>query len=442
MTEQAAVERDPGRQRVVVVASVAMCLAIVGHYFRFVWLNALNIPFADDILDVLRVLLEFLRAADPAAALATLFEQHNDHRTLSSRLLYLLLYRTRGEIDFRTLTMVANLALPVLALLLLRMVQRREARWPAMVVVALLLFQLRAYGIVLWPMAAFAYFFVHAYAFASLAFLHAVTPGRLFLAMLAAALATFTMASGQLCWLLGGVSLAHQAFVLRRNAPGYLLVWLAAAAAALWLWRLGLETPNTMRGVLAHLAGSPGHHAAYFLTLLGNVFSESSVHIAAAGGGLMLLAVIGSSWSHYREADIRVELCCWLLILSAAAMMLGRAPYSELEYALSSRYSFPSTLLLASVWIMLVNRLPVVRWRWFAGAGAVAAVFWASSWWLYAAALQPHTDKRIERFDRGEYWVWGHPMKETNAIVAEAIARGLYRPPQRPHPAVPQAPAR
>jgi len=426
------------RQFAISVSCGLLCLLIAARYAHFLWVEALNIPFADDILDVLQVLLGVLRAEHWAEAFEVLAAQHNDHRTLSSRLVYLLVYAVQGEINFRSLVFIANLALPALAAILSFSVSERTRRWPALVVILLVLLQLRAYGIVLWPMAAFAYFWVYLWGFACLALLHSLTPLRFVLALLAALLATFTLASGQLTWLLGAAGLAHQVIIQRRVRAGWLAAWLLATAVALWAWRLGLETPNTMAGVLGHLAATPGHHIAYFFILLGNVFSESSDITAGMGGAALLAMVLASSWKNWRAADIRPELCCWLIIASTAAMVLGRAHISPLEYALSSRYSFPSTLLLASVWVLLLNRLPQQRWRWFAGAAVLAAVFWVTSWSIYSVALQPHVEKRIARFDHKVYWVYGHPTRETNAIVAEAIAAHIYQPPPRPYPAPPR----
>ena len=107
--------------------AVLIVLVII-FYFRFLYGNAINVPFADDIFDVLQVLSGVSLAEDKATAFQILFAQHNDHRTLASRLLYCLVYAISGEIDFRQLIFLANLALILLfiSLFLVVIVVRRK----------------------------------------------------------------------------------------------------------------------------------------------------------------------------------------------------------------------------------------------------------------------------------------------------------------------------
>ena len=54
-------------------------------------------PFADDIYDILAVLSQVIAAEDKMSAFQILFAQHNDHRTLASRLIYCLSYLMSGS---------------------------------------------------------------------------------------------------------------------------------------------------------------------------------------------------------------------------------------------------------------------------------------------------------------------------------------------------------
>ncbi len=157
-------------------------------------------------------------ADSPAGAIEEWFRQYNDHRTNASRLLVYGAYLVQGEVNFRTLTFLANLALPLILLLFYLSVRGEEYRWVFLLVSALLLLNLRSYTIVLWSQPAFAYYCVIFYAFACLFTLHKVTLPKFVLAAVLCTLATFTYASGQIVWLLGLASLLHQCLVTRRRS--------------------------------------------------------------------------------------------------------------------------------------------------------------------------------------------------------------------------------
>ena len=232
-------------------------------------------------------------------------------------------------------------------------------------------------------------------------------------------------------WVVGTVSLLQQCLLLRKAPLWYLPLWLLCAVAVLLVWRVGLETPNDIGFLLGNFFDSPGAYLDYFLVLLGCAVSEQHVIAAALAGALLLSLLIGSSCRHYRQPDLRLELCAWFIVLSVAAMVLGRAPYSELEYALSSRYSFPSVLLLATTWVMVAS-----RWRdprLLLAALLLSVIYCASSWHIYREALQPHMELRVKRFNQGTYWQFGTPNRESNAVVAKAQALNIWRPPPRPH---------
>ncbi len=410
----------------------ALTLAVIGYYFMFLGQHAINVPFADDIFDVLQVISALVSPDADDSALQTLYAQHNDHRTMTSRLVYLGSYLLAGETDFRVLTLLANLALPLILLFFFLVSRGHPARHLVILPAALIIFQLRGYGILLWSMAAFAYFYVLMYGFYSLYFLHNVAPWKFALAALLACLATFTLASGQLTWLVGLASLAHQVLWRKSASFWYLLCWCAVAAICWQLWRFGLATPNTPLAMLERVIAEPGYYLLYALTLLGNTVSEQSVALAALAGIAMLVTFLALATRAPGHGDLRLELCCCYVILTVFAMTMGRAPYSTIEYALSSRYSAPSTILLAALWVLCAVRLRIRHPGVLATGFILASLYCVTSWQIYARPLQQHMEKRVDNFNRSRYWSWPRPMKETNAIVARAIDLDIYRPPPRP----------
>ena len=403
-------------------------------YGQFLYLHAMNIPFADDILDVLQVMSGLIGADQPGQSLELLFAQHNDHRTTSSRLLYYLSYAAEGEINFRTLTFVANFALIMILLVMYLAIRDHFAPWLLLLPAALVLFQLRAYGLTLWSMAAFAYFYVYLYGFACLLMLRNINGVRFIFAILLASLATFTLASGQMIWLVGVVSLLQQVAIRKKVPLSYVAVWLGAAIAVMLAWRVGLETPNTLLYVLDFFIQKPWYQLTYYFVLLGNAVTEESVTVAATAGGLMFLLLCYSTFRNRRAGNILPELFGWYIVFSVIAMTLGRAPYSDIEYALSSRYSFPSVLMLANSCIVVFYRLDRRYLKLFLLPIFLASVYCVSSYTVYAEKLQSAVEKRVQNYNRKNYWVFGKTRKETNPIVRRAVSQKIYVPPSRPYP--------
>lgn len=417
---------------------IAACgiLGAIAWYGLFLYRHVLNIPYQDDIFDVLQVLAQVLQAADMQQAFGLLFDNYNEHRTLASRLVYLLVYWVAGEINFRTLVFVCNLTLLAqLLMLYLAMGKRHRSLW-LLLPAALILLQPRAYSLYSISMGAFAYMFVYLYGFASLLCLRDVNVPRLLAALALALLGTFTLASGQLIWLVGLASLLQQALVQRRCSLAYALCWLLCAVLVLVTWRIGYETTNTLPNALGAMLDSPLHHLTFLFTLMGAAVTNTSVLFAFATGCVLFAALVYWSFRTRLSGDVSLELCAWYVVLTMVAITVGRALVVTPDYALESRLSFPSELLLAIVVSMCVSRIGDPRRQLQMSALAVlaAGIYWIASFRIYPAYMQQEFNDRVADYNAGNFWVIYFPVEETNSIVAEAITLGIYRPPERPLP--------
>ncbi|MGI9295247.1 MAG: hypothetical protein ACR2PS_14810 [Pseudomonadales bacterium] len=410
---------------------VLLALLAVSLYARFLFQNAVNVPYHDDILDVLKVIIDVSGSANLGSVVDAFFTQHNDHRTLASRLIYYVSYQIQGKIDFRNLTFVANLALPILALLFFTQIKNTQNRWLIFLPVVFMLFQLRTYGITEWAMAAFAFLYVYVYGIAALFCLHTPTKWRLFAAVVFAFMSTYSIASGQVVWLIGLLCLLHQSYVLKRISYVYSLCWAAIAALVLVVYRTGLETPNTLLALIKFALATPLKHAQYFLGMLGNAVSFEALYVAQFVGALLLSILLWQTIIRYRDGYSRIEYVCWFVVFSAATVALGRTPYSEVQYSQTSRYSVASILLVVCVWLMITHRYRIRR-AYLLIAGVATASACAASYWFYTPKFDVLMEERVTEFNRGNYHVYGQPPARTNALVADAITKGIYHPPSRP----------
>jgi hypothetical protein len=428
---------------------LAFC-AVIAHYFWFVSSNAINIPHQDDIYDFLQV-VQLIEAADGAEdAFGEWFRQYNDHRTNASRLQIYAAYLVEGEVNFRTHAFLANLALPLILLLFYLVVRNEENRWLFLLVSSLLLLHLRTYTLVFWGQAAFAYYYVYLYAFACLFALHKVTAPKFALAIVLCSLSTFTNAAGQVVWLLGLTSLLHQSLVGGRRSLIYPALWLLVAVAMLLVWRAGFiptalpeisaENEAQIRAMFSGiLIDAPLHqilarYAAWFLVILGAAVTDSSTLGAGVAGFIMLAILLIVSVRFYKSDDMRLILCCWYVVAFAAAVTVGRAILQQPDYILDSRYSFASVMLVTTL-ALLVQ----VKFKVFKTYAIYLFVFLAATYsvWAYShfdRPLHEFMQKRYDLFNKNQFLVFGKPARESAAIVREAIAVGIYKPPCRPYP--------
>jgi hypothetical protein len=208
------------------IFSVLASVTVIGFYCFNVFPLSLNIPYRDDFQDILIFVVDFRMADSFVDALRIILHQHADHLTLSSRIMYYLVFLADGAVNFRTMTYISHLGLLLLTwIFYLQIVDKSGLKPLIFICLSLLLFNPRDYGIAIWPMAAFGFFFVYGYSLAALHFLNRPNNYKFFAAILSALLATFTMSIGQLVWVLGLIYLISQKNYLQTKFNAYLIIW-------------------------------------------------------------------------------------------------------------------------------------------------------------------------------------------------------------------------
>ncbi len=420
---------------------VGFC-AVIAHYLWYVYSNAINIPHWDDIYDFLNIVILTESAGTAREAVSELFTQYNDHRTGASRLFLYVIYLAEGELNFHTLTLFGNLALPLTLLLFFVTVKDEEYRWVFMLVSALLLLNLRYFPLVLHAQATFAYFYVFFYAFGCLIALHRVTPPKFVLAVLLGALASYTFAAGVVVWVLGLASLLHQHLVTRRIARPYPVMWLVATVIILALWRSGFSDVSSEKIVTilsdtlieAPLDQKLLRYVSYFFVIIGSAFTDTSVVVAGVLGAAIFTVLITVSIQRYRQEDIRLALCCWFVVCSVAAVTAGRALWLPPELILTSRYTLLSVYLITALSLLLQQKIALLRTATVYLPVLLAGFYWAWANHHFQKSIDDVLQWRYLQFNKNIYSVLDRPRGEPNEIVERAISLGIYNPPCKPFP--------
>jgi hypothetical protein len=421
-------------------------MTVLAHFFWFIASQAANIPFQDDIAD----LLQFINLVEGTENRQIVFEkwfrQYNDHRVGATRLLVYGAYLLEGEVNFRSLTLLANLALPLMLALFYLCVREDPYRWIFLLVATLLLVNLKFYTITFMSQAAFAYYYVFLYAFACVIALHRVTAAKFALGAVFCALSSFTLASGQAAWAIGLASLLHQSLLSGRKSLWYPLAWSLVAAVMLVVWRLGFvvgefEIPvEQIRAALPDYIGDAPllqalpRYGTFFLAFTGSALIDFSVTWAAVAGGAMLAWLAYLSITAMRDDDVRLLLCCWFAVATLAAATVGRALFVAPDAILHARYNFFSVMLLCPLALLTLTRFTVFRTYAVYLVVLLALLYSVSAWRHSQDRLQMELDRLHRAFNLGQYPVIGYG-DGANAIVREAVAKGIYYPPCRPFPA-------
>ena len=418
-------------RRRVLLGWAALALIPVAYVAATIVPASRNIAFWDEIDTAIDLLIRLDAGAGWREVLERLFAVNNEHRMVTSRLMFAASYWLTGTVNFHVIAAIGNLCLVGTCAILV--VAQRD--WPSRVrmgvVLAFLMFQLEHFENLLWSGASIDHFQVVTLAVGAIAALAWGTPRGVALGAVLALAATFTLAHGVVVWPVGALLLWQQ----RRRA--HLLAWLgcAGAAALLFLWGFVFNPANRI--------AEPGLAAVarvvrYWLSLLGAPLTLGQAAWAPWPGAALL---IGLAWMATRGAVRRQPLAFFAAIYAVAALALvayGRSAIAGPE--INSRYM----VLSALAWAMLLG-LALQRYshprrplRWLTVATPALAALAVCAHLHFAPQVETFVavrDRAASRFaqygEDGRDIVRLHP-RERHADILLRIAqeRGLYSLPR------------
>ncbi len=416
-----------------VLVALAPAVFTLGSAFA----AARNIVFWDEIDTALDLMLRLDAGLGWRGLLEQLSAINNEHRMLTSRLLYVASWWFTGTIDFRVMGAIGNAFLPALCAVLLWSAGTAPRRLRLAVPLAFLLFSLAHHENLYWSGASIDHLQVPALAAAALVCLD--RPSRLAFAgaVLCAGLATFTLAHGLVVWPAGALLLWS---VRRWRALG---LWLAAAAFAALLFLHGFNLNDGHRFAEFDLRGF-AHLGRYWLALLGAPLALGRTDLAPWLGAAVLAAfgvqLLRGVWRDER-AFLHVVLFC----LGALALVaLGRSQVGG--GVLHSRYAVLSALALALIVFAAVERLSSAArpYRVVVGLLPVLVGLNVATHRRFAHATEDFVEGResaaLRYVQHGRDGVDPfrlYPNSDRgNQILADAARRGLYAIPRLCAPVV------
>ncbi|WP_234735433.1 hypothetical protein [Tellurirhabdus bombi] len=355
---------------------------------------AVNIPIVDDYL----YLFSLTRLTDSATTLSQgftlLLEQHNDHRILLSRLIFLADYFVEGTLNFKTLIFVGSLSSLGILFVIARMLNQQSVSSWALLPVALLLFQPSYHANLWWALSVlqhtvslFGYFIL---------FQIALKPkytsqiGALLLALLL----LYSNSNGIFAYFAVIVLLGVQGRWI--NA----VVWLIIGVLFIGLYfTVGYDfrSQSSFQTIIQHpiwlvysVVGFVG--SVFYLDgyrwLLG-IPSQAVVWVT----GLVILGIFALCWSFcFRQARYRKS-APFLVLLGLSLVLLGTAGAASLTRSdgnllLVDRYQVYAILLLITAYLLLLFVVKKsVQQRVIVGLAVTSGLFYVNSWLQYVPDL-------------------------------------------------------
>lgn len=389
-----------------------------------------NVVYWDEFDTALSLVLQLDAGVSLRGFFERLFALANEHRMVTSRLMFAASYWLTGTVNFSVINWVGNAALVVLCVVLVGQMGTVARGVRLALLLAMALFQLEHYENFLWSGSSIDHFQVVLFAVLAIVGLARGTRGALLGATLAATLASFTLAHGMVTWLVGAGMLAQSR--RWRAFAG----WSVVAALVVAGFLAGFQINTAQRFADPTLAGLL-QIARFWLALLGAVPAMGQEAIAPwLGGGLLAaLAWVAQQGALRRE---RVALPVAVFAIGALAMIaVGRA--AEAGGEMHSRYYVLSALAWALVAFMALSRVSHPRrpYPLLWGAVPVLVAFNLAA----NLAFAHHADSWIECRDRAalrfkQHGADGHgPFKlhpvpaHSTALLDQAERRGVYRMP-------------
>lgn len=399
-----------------------------------------NIIFWDEFDTALDLVLQIDGGVGAQELLHRFFAIANEHRTVTSRLIFAASYWLTGALNFHAIGAIGNLFFLGACATLVWAMNGWERRLRMGVVLAFMMFQLEHFESFIWSGASIDHFQVVLHAVLAIAFLNRATVKATALALCFGLLATFTLAQGNVVWAVGALMLA------RGCRWRELVVWITVAVAVVGAFLHGFEL-NPGHAIHEPTAANLMHVARYWLTLLGAPLTLGEAEWAPPIGLALIAAYV---YLGIRDMPRRQAVAWFSGVFGIGALSLVALGRAELAGSMvNSRY----LVLGALAWSMLVFMLlelgadanPARPFRHLSWVLPGLAAFAFAADWKFAPMIGSFVEVRDRAATAFETYgadgrdvsqVRLHPRDHhADVLLKKAEDRGIYRLPVFARPA-------
>ena len=329
-----------------------------------------NTPIMDDYDAVLDFTSSFINTQTPVDKISLLFSQHNEHRIVFDRVVFLGYYYLFREVDFRFFIIFGNLGW-ILTVVMLVVYVRNNFHLPLsrLLPIPYILLSFSHWENMFCAMAAIQnYWFV----FFAVAFLISLSKDNVLMTGVLFPLALFTSGGGIVLYPLGNLF-----FLLRKKRQAF-WSFFATSTTCMLLYFFNYHKPSIHPGIVETIV-TPFSAAAYYFSFWGNLWT------LPLGGISLLIGLIICSLSFYlagnQRADRFLRLAICFIALVALAITLARSGFG-VQQAMSSKYSLFPLLALACMYLFMITPIsssPAARRTFIMSSALIAVSFWGIS---------------------------------------------------------------
>ena len=414
--------------RPMAILLIALSLAPVAFIGSHVASATRDIAYWDELDTAVQLVLNLDAGLGWQDFVRRIFEISNEHRMVTSRLMFAGSYWLTGTMNFAVISFIGNASIVLLCVLLLHAAGTAERRVRLGLVLAMLLFQLQHYENLLWAGSSIDHFQVVLLAGGALVGVARGTRAALLVGALCALLATFTLAHGIIAWAVGAAMLLHA----RRFRD--LAIWSSLGALAIAGFFAGFQVNHAQRFAEFSMTGAMDV-GRYWLAALGSVPAMGHATAAPWMGAVLLagLAQLAVSGAMRRET-IAFPLACFA-VAALAMIAVGRA--AESNGLVHSRYYVLGALAWALMLFMMLEQLSNPRRPYMLAMGfapllvgfnltANQAYAHKADSWLECRDRAAVRFKQHGVDGRGPFSLYPSPARSTE-LLNEAERRGVYR---------------
>ena len=393
-------------------------LVLLPAIFYFAKLNeyALNLPYRDDYDAILQFLIDF-KHAHFMAKIGLLFSQHNEHRILSSNLIYAGYYSLFGHINFKALIIIGNAQLVVIFLTLLYFIRKcaPEFWYIPGLLLSLCIFDINSYENLTWAMAAMQNYGVIMLFLGSLYFYDkANTTNQKYLiaAILLQGLCAFSSGNG----IIAGFALVLFNLFSANKLAKILSALFFVIFSALYFthYKFGQPIPTNLTNI-----------TIFFMHMVSSHFTYDNYKIAAPIilVAAFLLLPISVKLKFIPNKNVIAILA---ILLFTGGSMFATSKFrsgNSLHDSYSSRYFIYSNLLAGLLFLLLFIKInkPIARWIVSAVAGLLLLGTYKSNS-LYGDGGLARQQNRIQFTDFQDF---PYRVHEAN-IASTACQENIY----------------
>jgi len=316
-------------------------------FFIFIQKYALNLPKKDDYDAILNFLNNYSSAANFSEKISLIFSQHNEHRILLARLIFLLDLKINGAINFKHIIFINFGLVVLLYLLLINFGNKLLPHYKLLVatVASLCLFTVNSYDNCNFAMAGAQNYGVITLFLSSMYFYGKRNVWLLPFAVLLQILCVFTSGNGNVA------SFFLVAFVvLSKYKPGIIAAIITFLVIAPLYYYDYAPTEN------GFFTSDPTRFLPYFARVLGAHWGFKLSLYGGMAAFLAFLWLIPQSTKWRQNNNIAYIVCaCAFLVVSAMVLALFRGGLHA-DTAYTSRYLIYSDMIVFLLTILLLYK--------------------------------------------------------------------------------------